>query len=396
MSNMPEPARNSLTSPSATHARWPFILICCSPLIAIRVWIWFAHPQLYDFFTYWAAGRLFLTGGHPYSAAATLAIQRSLGWTNAAPMMTFCPPWGLPFLAVMAYPPFRAAQMAWFAVSLLLNGLSAVGLWHYFGGEKGKAWIALLVCATFIPMASAELMGQITPVLLASLTAFLLLLRSQRHFLAGVVLLGLGFKPHLLYLLFLAIVLWVLQQRAWKVLLGAALAYGTAAAAAFALNPNSADYLRHTVGAAIETSSGVGGALRSLFGMQHQWLQFLPCLFGAAWFFPYWIKHRRSWDWQIHLPLLLVISVASSPYCWYHDFILILPALIWLAVHGACRSVDALAAYFGVQAIIILAFGLSAAWMCAASLLWIVFYFVARAATNRPAAATPSVAVVLP
>jgi len=296
----------------------------------------------------------------------------------------------------MAYPSFRAAQMAWFAVSLVLNALSAVGLWHYFGGQKTKSWIALLVCATFIPMASAELMGQITPVLLACLTAFLLLIRSQRHFLAGIVLLGLGFKPHLLYLLFLAIVLWVVQQRGWKVLLGAALSYGAATAAAFFLNPNSADYLRHTVGAAIETSSGVGGALRSLFGMQHQGLQFLPCLFGLAWFIPYWIKHQRSWDWQTHLPLLLIISVASSPYCWYHDFILILPALIWLAVRGAYRSVDALAAYFGVQAIIILAFGLSAAWMCAASLLWIAFYFVAQAATRQRTVSTPSAAEVLP
>jgi hypothetical protein len=140
----------------------------------------------------------------------------------------------------------------------------------------------------------------------------------------------------------------------------------------------------------------VGGALRSIFGVQQLWLQFLPCFFGIAWFLSYWVKHRRQWDWQAHLPLLLIVSIASSPYFWFHDFILILPALIAVAVRGGYRSVDTLVAYLVVQGIVVAAFGLSMAWMCVASLLWIAFYFIAKSATPSPKIPVPEVASVLP
>jgi hypothetical protein len=384
----------ALDSPNQGH--WLFPLLCCSPLFAVRARMLLTPPHLYDFITYWSAGRLFLTGGHPYSMTAMLATERSQGWAYTQPLMTFCPPWGLPILAVMSLPPFRAAQIGWFAISLILNCFSALGLWNYFGGEKRIAWIAVLVCATFIPMGGAEQLGQITPLILASLTAFLLLLRSERYFFAGVILLGFGAKPHLLYLVLLAILFWVVKKRAWTTLAGAAASYGTATIAALVYNPNSQDYLRHTFGAAVEVTCSVGGALRSIFGVQQLWLQFLPCFFGIAWFLSYWVKHRRQWDWQAHLPLLLIVSIASSPYFWFHDFILILPALIAVAVRGGYRSVDTLVAYLVVQGIVVAAFGLSMAWMCVASLLWIAFYFIAKSATPSPKIPVPEVASVLP
>jgi hypothetical protein len=382
MNRSTEPEPKSTRAVSAGELRGMIALLCCLPLFALRLALLLTPPQMFDFITYWASGRLYLTGGHPYSASAMLATERLQGWPYP-PMLTFCPPWALPILGIMAYPPFRPAQIAWFAISLALNCLSALGLWIYFDGERRRAWIAILICATFIPMGGAELQGQITPLMLASLTGFLLCVRSDRYFVAGVLLLGLGFKPHLLYLVAVAILFWVVKKRAWTMLAGAALSYGLAIVAALLHNRNSLDYLGHTVNAAMEVSCGLGGVLRGIFGIQLLWLQFVPCILGSAWFLCYWAKHRHQWDWQVDLPLLLLVSVGTSPYYWYLDFILILPALISVAARGGYRTYFAPIAYLTTQILIYEAYRLSEAWRSAAGLLWIALYCVARAETTR-------------
>jgi hypothetical protein len=378
MPQMLEATSNSISTRGATGVRWQYLALLCLPLVAFRIFMFTLHAPLGDFMTYWAAGHLFLTGGDPYSTNATFAIERSYGWPLTYPLITFCPVWALPILSAMSLLPFYAAHALWFAVSLFLNCFSAIGLWLYFGGEKRKAWIALAICLTFLPMGGAELLGQITPLILACLTAFLLLVESKRYFLAGLVLVGFGPKPHLLYLVSLAILLWIVKTRAWTMLAGAITSYGAATAAAIWFNPSSTGYFHKTFGVAMDISCGIGGALRSVFGVQHLWLQFLPSLVGFGWFLVYWRKNHREWSWRAHLPLLLLVSVSTSPYCWYHDFILILPALIAVALSGAYRSPYIMAAYLVTQAAVIVTVQWSVAWMCVVSLLWIVFYLLAN------------------
>jgi len=375
---------------SMMGASWPAMFFCLSPLLAFRAWMLTARPQFSDFISYWATGRVFLAGGHPYSRAAVLAAERTVSWPNGAPpMMTFCPPWALPADAIAASFPFYTAMAGWLAISLLLDCFSALGLWIYFGGEKKKAWIAILIAATFMPMGAAEYLGQVTPLMLACLVAILFLIRSQRYFAIGLLSLGFGFKPHLFYLVALAMLLWMVQKRAWTMLAGAALSYGAATAAAQWFNPHSIDYLHRSFSAATEVSCGLGGVLRSIFGVQHMWLQFLPCMCGFLWFLYYWGKNRREWDWQTHLPLLLLVSLCTAPYYWNHDFILILPALMAVAVRREFPSPIVFVAYLTVQAIA-LTEPISPAWRATASILWVAFYWIAKAQSNPGQATSDS------
>ena len=370
------------TAPALRQSGVPWVpLACfCLPLLLFRAFMFSLWLPQGDFITYWAAGHLFLTHADPFSPAATFVIEKSYGWTLPRPYVTFCPPWALPIMSAMALLPFRAAHALWLAISLMLNTISALALWSYFGGARSKAWIAIPVCLTFLPMGGAEINGQITPLILLSLTGFLWLIRREQNFAAGFLLIGLGPKPHLLFLVALAILFWTVQRRTWALLLGSLVSYSAATAFAVLYNPASLGYLHKTYGAAMDISCGIGGVLRSVFGLQHLWLQFLPSAIGAAWFLFYWRKHRHHWNWQEHLPLLLIVSVCTSPYCWYHDFILILPAMIALAVRAAYRSAPALFGYLLVQAIIIVTVQWSVAWMCVFSLLWIPLY---RLATTR-------------
>jgi len=369
----------------------PAILICLD-LLRLRLMLLFSALPVNDSVIYWASGHLFLSGSNPYSATAINALERSAGWSYAQQMSLLYPPWAFPFVALFGVLPFHTAQYAWLAVSLVLEAVSAVALWRYFGGEKSKQWIGLALFVTFLPLGSAEHMGQITPLILAGLTAFLFLLRRQRYLLAGACLLTLGLKPHLLYLVLLAILLWTVQTRRWSLAISAIFVYAGSTLGAIAFNHNVLDCFHGTVSAAMDFPCGVGGVLRSIFGMQHRWLQFLPTAIGTAWFARYWIRNRRGWTWEEHLPLLLLVSLGTAPYAWADDYILALPAFIALAVAISRTRTDWLIAsglYLVVQYFISNVVGIgSQAWMVTANLLWLVLYLIGTASVARAEGAT--------
>jgi len=205
---------------------WPINWLLLAPLFSLRVWMSIVPQKLYDFIFYWNSGRLFFAGGQPYSQSAMRAAMVAMGGNPRLAVMTFCPPWGMPVTGLMAILPFYLARTTWFGVSLALDLFSAAGLSLYFGGTKRKLWIAIIILATFIPCGAAEMLGQITPLMLASLTALLFLLRWKHNFAAGLMLYGLGFKPQLVFLFLVAIFLWIVKTRAWTVAAGAALALG--------------------------------------------------------------------------------------------------------------------------------------------------------------------------
>jgi hypothetical protein len=374
-------ATTSERRPASTSFNWrrciPAILICLT-LLRHRALMLFSPLPLNDFMTYWAAGRLFLSGSNPYSATSMYAVERSLSWSYTQPLIMLNPPWALPLIAWLGMLPFQTAHFAWVGVSLVLEAISSVALWRYFGGEKRTQWMGLVLFATFLPAGSAEHMGQITPLMLAGLTSILFALRRQHYLLAGVCLLTLGLKPHLLYLVVLAIVLWTIQERKWRLAMGAVFAYACATMGAILFNRNVLGYFHGTTQAALDTSCGVGGVLRSIFGMQHVWLQFLPTVVGTAWFAFYWFRNRRGWSWEEHLPLVLLVSLSTAPYFWAHDFVLAMPAMIVLAVRISRTRTDWLVAsalYLVVQMVIFTeAEMLSKAWMATASLLWLILY----------------------
>lgn len=362
----------------ANPVTW-IVFLGCAPLVALRTLPLFHLLAACDFSPYWAAGHLFLSRGNPYSSAAMFAAERATGWPYTRPLMMLCPPWELPVAGVFALTPYNVARFAWLVISVLLDCASAIALWTYFGGERRRVWVALAIVATFLPMATAEYIGQVTPLILASIAGFLLLERRKWDFAAGLMLLGFGIKPHLLYLVLLTVVLWAMQYRRWAVLAGAATGYCVATAAAFLYNPYAFDYLHNTWGPAMDTMTGLGGVLRHVFGVQHAWLQFLPTVAGILWFIVYWSRNRNQWNWRAHLPLLLLVSLCSAPYFWYHDFLLAAPALIFLAVKSEERLPLLLPAWLLVQCAILFCGGVSPALEAAAGVLWIGFYFYACA-----------------
>ena len=345
------------------------------PLFLYRLFL-LLHPlPMQDYISYWSAGRLFLLGGDPYSPSATLAMEQALGWSHPGPLVMLNPPWILPLVAPLAAVPFWPSHYFVFTASLGIEILSSLALWRYFGGEKRLQWIALIVMATFLPAASAEHYGQVTPLILGALTVFLFAIRRRQFALAGALLVTFALKPHLLYLVLLAIVLWSIQNRKWVVLVSGPVCAVVATLGSIAFNPKVLGYFSGTVHAALISPCGIGGYLRSVFGWHHVWLQFLPCVAGLGWFGVYWMRHRRVWVWEERIPLLLLVSIGSAAYFWKHDFILALPALIALAIQVSRVRIWPLATllYVAVQLLILIPD--ETVHECVLSLLWIALYW---------------------
>jgi len=348
-----------------------------------------ASGALPDFLGYWAAAKLFVSGADPYSHSAGIALERAQIHTSfSLPLlMIFNPPWALPLIAPFAAFGYHTGRIAWLAASMVINGVLALCLWRYWGGRRRAVWVAIGIIATFLPMHDSECLGQVGPFILASVTAFLFLTRSRRDFLAGVVLLGFGIKPQLLYLVFVAVALWAIQNRRWKMFAGAALSFSVSTATALMVNSNLLAYWSNTYRVAVGVSSGIGGVLRGIFGAGHMWLQFLPCAVGAIWFAWYWRRYRREWDWQARLPLLVMVSVTTSVHFWEHDAILMLPAMMEIGVLFASTSREVRLKILLVDLfaglLMLAATGLSPAWMATSNVLWIPVYLLARNFTNR-------------
>ena len=353
-----------------------FSFLFCIPILCTRLTFLLAPLPYFDLITYWAAARLFLSGGEPYSMQAMFAVEKLQGWPYKVPLVMLNPPWALALVTPLALLPFQVAHHICFLVSIVVEVVCSLALWEYFGGERRLRWMALIVLATFLPAAAAEHFGQITPLVLGAVTVFLFALRRQKYVLAGLCLTVFAVKPHLFYLVFAAALLWSVQNRKWQVPVAAIVAAGTAALAALAYNHKVAGYFGGMVGAALDTRCGLGGTLRSGFGNEHVWLQFVPCAFGLAWFTVYWIRHRRAWSWQDQMPLLLLISISTSAYFWPVDFVIGLPAMIALTIRAKRNNVLPIATVLYAVVQLIIVNGRNAAVQCLECQLWVVLYWV--------------------
>jgi hypothetical protein len=286
---------------------------------------------LYDFVEYWAAGRLLAQGHDPYDVVAIEDLQRQVGHT-AEPILMWNPPWALPLVLPLGLFACRTAHLIWLLLHLAVLLGCADRLWQLYGGPAELRWLGWLLGLAFLPSAMALLAGQISPLLLLGATGFLCCQRRGWDWLAGASAALLGVKPHLASLFWLALLLWCLRTRRWRVLLGGAGAGLAALGVALCFDP---DVLGHYARALADRppaqyrSPTLGTLLRLAVGDGSFRLQFLALLPGLAWFVPYWLRHRRDWDWPERLPLLLLVSLLTAAYgAWPFDLVLLLPAVL--------------------------------------------------------------------
>ncbi len=292
--------------------------------------------KLVDYSVYWSTGSLLLEGGNPYDASQALAKEASLGFTgtNASMLLYWYPPWSMPVAILAGIFPFDIGQMIWLLASIAIIVLCATILWQQYLGNQKSRWVALLLVFTFTPLLFALLFGQVSPLMLLGVTAFLYFVQrgTPRDDLFGGFCLSLvAIKPNVLYLLWPALLLWSIAQRRYRALLGLFLATFIGLVIALLLRPSVlADYWQFVQSAQVTNWKvpTIGYWLKSVFGLSQVYLQFLPFIIGFVWLVVFWMLHRQNWSWPEQISWLAFASLITSAFVWTHDQVLLLPAII--------------------------------------------------------------------
>jgi len=286
------------------------------------------RPGGRDFISFWAAGRQIVHHANPYDGARIFQIERSLGFPDGAQVLIMRnPPSALCLVMPLGLLGPRSASLFWSLLLLAAFAVSVHMLWVMHGRPDNKLH---LLGYSFAPALACIFGGQTS---LFALLGFVLFLRLPRKhpFLAGLSLWLCALKPHLFLVAGAALILWVVVSRSYRILAGLALAVISSSLVASYLDPSVwVEYrqMMHSSGLEHEFIPCLGVALRFVIDSRAMWLQYIPAVIGCAWAVHFYLLHRDRWEWMEHGALLMLVSILLSPYAWFTDQALLIPALL--------------------------------------------------------------------
>lgn len=312
-----------------------------------------------DFAEYWASARLTLTGQNPYDLSLLFRLYRAMGRSESEVVM-WNPPWTLALVMPLGLLPYPVARTLWFLLHFIALAWSFDRLGHLSPGKPSRRWIALLFGFTFEPVLLALKVGQISTLILTGLVGVLVFF-PRRPFIAGLFAALMTVKPHTVYLVILALIVWTSAHRQWKFLLGFVGVLSAGLLIAIAFHPVVLIQYIHAWTQHPPTmwvTATLGGLLRFYLGPEHFALQFVAPLLGLLWFTFHLARYWNRWVWTEQLPLLAVVSTATTAYGWIHDFqpalVGLLPAVLQLLpmASRSLRSATLLVIYILIQAVL--------------------------------------------
>ena len=296
-----------------------------------------------DFLQYWAAGRLYLSGGNPYSYTEMSAVEASIA-AQSDPVFMWVPPPVFPIIL-----PFSLLSFPW-ASALWLTAMSVcivmgVRLSLRSGGHSLFRRIAtVMFLVTFYPIPLALSYGQISPLLYCAFAVAMAELVPRSHpvraWFAGAMLSITLFKPHLLYLVYLWLCSAARDHLARRVLGGMVFGAVILIFLSLTIRPD----ILSLYFAAAQTppinfqTPTLGSWVQGLLDQHSLGIRFIPTFMAVAGALPWMVvKFRResSLCWDV-LYVLTPLSLLTSPYGWSFDHLLLLPSVLWV-IAGAAK-----------------------------------------------------------
>jgi hypothetical protein len=281
-----------------------------------------------DFISYWAAGHQLLNGSNPYDIEAVQNLERVTGGEDRQPLLVMRNPPVAFFLVLplgMVTP--KTGLILWLLV--LLSCLSAsIWLLWLLNGRPGNRFH--LMGYAFAPALACLMAGQVGIFLLLGVVLFLYFHRS-RPYLAGAALLLCATKPHLFLPFAIVLLLWVMSCKSYRIIAGFSAALLGSCALSLYLDVHAwSQYtqMMHAGGALNEPVPVLSVAFRFLTNRKAVWLQFLPEATACAWAIWFFWTHRKLWSWMDQGLLLLLVSAMCTPFGWFTDESMLLPAVL--------------------------------------------------------------------
>jgi hypothetical protein len=342
-----------------------------------------------DFVAYWSAARQAIDGGNPYAETPALDLERQAGFTGSKPLIMRNPPWTLAVVAPFGLLPFAAAQWLWLAIGIISVFTSANVLADLYRADYQSPWIAWLAVAFFSPLAVVLAIGQIGPLVLLGIAGFIHFEKQAKFRLAGMCLFLVALKPHLVLLVWVAVLLWSVRIRSVRTL--SSFTAVTFAASLVAVIIDHSIFLQYlgllSKGVVNELTPTFSGLLRSWFGGYYI-IQLVPAILALSWLLHYWCRVRDHWQWRDEMPLLLLASLLTTPYGWFFDQIILLPCVFqvtgWLASGRSSIRFLIAGLYLGVNAVVLTLIRLhyTTFWYVWTVPAWVGLYLMARHCDN--------------
>ncbi|OVE80465.1 hypothetical protein BVY02_00045 [bacterium J17] len=300
-----------------------------------------------DFVQYWSAYTLFSVGENPYDPSLMVEVQKGLGLNEARPVMMWNPPWLMVMMSPILSLSFPTSVVCWFLLSVcLFFGTALIG--RAVSNIEGAAFAPLLISSLlFFPVWESMVWGQISVFLGFGLALLFWGLKRKNDWLSGFGLVVLTVKPHLTFLLSVALVFTIIRERRYSLVLVFALGF-------FALLTLTHSFNNHAIsdwfasfgevrrsGAAtsvydwrVPTLSGWFRALlfdgSSTPASWPMWLFPLLATIFAVWFLSKIAKEVSDPAARYFIPLLCC-SLLFAPYGWIYDYSLLLAPCVFLA-----------------------------------------------------------------
>jgi hypothetical protein len=280
-----------------------------------------------DFIEYWAAGQQLTHGENPYDATAILRLERAVGLEGNQPKVTFSPPVAFFLSLPLGYVSPKTGLILWL---LVLSACLSASIWILWM-MHGRPDSGLHLCAyLFAPAVACLLAGQLGIFLLLGIVLFLYFHESW-PFLAGAVLLPCALKPHLFLPFSIVLLLWMVSRQAYRILAGflAVLLASCALTLYFDIHVWS-QYLQmmSTTGVLHAFVPTLSVTMRFLIDRNAVWLQSVPEIAGCGWAIWYFWTRRTRWSWMDQGMLVLLVSALCTPYAWFSDEAMLLPAVL--------------------------------------------------------------------
>jgi hypothetical protein len=323
-------------------------LLAISIFVMIKLLPNLTKPEIMpsdDYLHFWASGKLNLERVNPYNPENIIQLTLSqlppeqastseLAYLNP---ITLNFPWSISLLMPFALFSFPSSRFAWLIFSIIIILISTLMIWRVDGGDPRQRWLAMLVAFTFAPTISVLGKGQLTPLILLGLAGFLYFLVYRRNdWLAGLFLALLTVKPQIILLLWIPILFWIIGQKRWVII---ASSIGTVVLLSIiSIIPNPTIFQQYFVMLSTYhftdwANPTIGAYLRFFWlGVDKFWIQFLPSVIGGLWVIYYWFQRKNNWSWIEETPIILFVSVITSPYLWTYDLVILVPAILLAAV----------------------------------------------------------------
>lgn len=336
------------------------VFLFCAPMVFLKEQK-FGSFGTNDFIEYYSAYKLYINNQDLYDPQQLLPIQQAIGRTQAQPLMMWNPPWTLALLSPILKLDFALAAQVFLGLNLLLVFLSSLLARDIFTKSYPQqsplaSWAAVAYGFFSVPIFLVLKLGQISILLTFFVTLLFWALesrneRNQKDWLAGATIALLSLKPHLVFLLLIALGVFIYKRRRWRIAGGALLGIGGLLAvqtlqAPYALcfymmkGHHGTDPLLVPV-ESWQGSTLVGFVRGLLFNLTGHYPA-LPMLLipgvSAAITFWYFAVRARDFNWISQFLPLLALSLFTAPFGWSFDHSILLLGQIGILICAASHQ----------------------------------------------------------